>query len=163
MPDLIKRIAACLLLSSACNACAADRGPSFTLSATAERVDGRPMLRMSLSYEGSEPVSIYKSSLPWGSRQSMVLVLADSRPAGEILPKDLLIDDPDHDRVKITKGAKLEGEIDLQQWFPSLSKHLSVNDVIAFWSYTPQPVGKRAESALMGQVVIPQTSSSPAK
>ena len=110
-------------------------------------------LRITLRSGSKTAARIYRSSLPWGNRYSMVF--AGVTPRGEPLTQDLPIDDPGPTQVTVEPKSSLSGDIDLQRVFTDLDKELKKSEVIVFWAYkAPDGLGIPRWSG--GWVLIPQ-------
>src|ERR1035437_754926 len=110
-------------------------------------------LRVTLRSGSETAVRMYRSSLPWGNRYSMVF--AGVTPSGEPLKQRFPIDDPGPTQVTVEPKNSLSGEIALQRIFEDLDTVLKKSDVLVFCAYkAPDGLGFPRWSG--GWVLIPQ-------
>src|SRR5262249_55580997 len=97
--------------------------------------------------------------LPWGNRYSMVAVAVGLRSVGGFTLREVFpIDDPVPTEITIRSGDVLEGDVPLNDRFPTLPEEIKKRDVIVFWSYQLL-FGSRKEAAsnrVSGYVMIPR-------
>jgi hypothetical protein len=118
---------------------ASQSGPKVLVDVSLKEYSaGRCVLRVSVRYVGDKEISIYESSLPWKNTYSMVVVAAT--PSGQVLRRELPIDDPGPATMALKPGDLLQGEIDLLKRFAGLAAALRKGDVIIFWSYQLWPI-----------------------
>jgi hypothetical protein len=91
------------------------------------------ILRVELKSGAENRVTIYKSRLPWGSAYGMILLAV--KPDGQIIKKELPVDDPSPNQVSLNPKESLKGEIDLRKIFRGLDEALRQSDIQLFWAY----------------------------
>lgn len=131
-------------------------GRSQTMPAGIQVVTDRDnpfMLRVELRSGADTRVTIYKSRLPWGSAYSMILVAV--MPDGQIVNKELPVDDPTPVQVSLDAKELIKGEIDLRKVFRGLDKVLKKSDVQLFWAYEA-PEELRIPRWSGGWILIPK-------
>ena len=95
--------------------------------------------------------------LPWGQRQS-VMVVAAERKSGAPLKEATQIDDiflsP---KVNLKPGETLSGDIDLSHYVANIGQKLNSTDLVLFWYYNSQgvagPLGQYG-----GWLILPRMS-----
>jgi hypothetical protein len=98
---------------------------------------GEYVLDVIVSYQGREPISVGKASLPWGDRDSMeLLAVAIQDDAGVALARreHLVIRDL-FDVYEVHVNERRSGLVWVSDQFPTLRRALEDHDVIVFWSY----------------------------
>lgn len=95
--------------------------------------DNPLMLKVDLRSGSETRVTIYKSRLPWGSAYSMILVAV--MPDGEMVKKELSVDDPSPEQISLNPKESVKGEIDLRKIFRGLDAMSQKSDVQLFWAY----------------------------
>ncbi|MEA2718378.1 MAG: hypothetical protein QOJ39_242 [Candidatus Eremiobacteraeota bacterium] len=118
-----------------------------------------PRLFVTLTNQSREDLVTYEHSLPWRSAYAMMVVAVETDPAGTPLERTLPVDDPGPGTVTVKPGETLHGEIPLAPRFPSLSGALAKRDVLAFWAYRFQPVGKQPLPWVAGHVVLERVTA----
>lgn len=113
-------------------------------------------LEIHLEYYGKDQVAIYRSNLPWGIRDSLLLVPIVLDPIKTRLEEAQYIDDPRPEQLILNPGDKLSGTVRLLNRFPDLGKVAQERDVIIFWSYQLRPIEGQAFQRLSGAVMIPR-------
>lgn len=147
------------LAASALVACASVHAEDRFELRIAEAQQGSNRITLELTYRGADAASLYKASLPWENRYSIVLVAADASPHGATLKKEFLIDDPDSGKVAMVNAQILSGSIDLTDWFPELPDRRSKGDILLFWSYEPKSVKGVRYERISGVLTLPQQAS----
>jgi hypothetical protein len=135
--------ALCVLLTSGVSLVAADRPltrPRLRLKVDVQRSAHEVTLKMRLTHTYERSIHISESDLPWGNPQSMVLLAAKAKGAGESLERMRRIDDPGPAIITWDPGVELKGQVVLNDRFADLSKALQEADVLVFWSYRLQSV-----------------------
>jgi hypothetical protein len=100
-------------------------------------------------------VSVYESDLPWGVRDSLVLVSVCLDGTKSLVPEVDYFDDPSPNRLKLQPGEVLSGSIGLARRFPTLRDCLLRSDALIFWSYQLEPIGSDTPfQRLSGGVLI---------
>jgi hypothetical protein len=116
----------------------------------------RVTLRLSVTNLSKSPEEFVTSFLPWGIRDSIVLVAVTDSADAEELPSALPIDDPGPEHTLLQPGQTIRGNIDLVKRFPSLPEMLHKHGVIIFWSYTPWSTDGGDLNRSTGAVIIPK-------
>jgi hypothetical protein len=86
--------------------------------------DEECMIDLELTNTSGSALELYTHSLPWCGQYSMVLVAADTFPAGNVLARPAIIDDPGVAFTTLKPGKSLQGEIQLASRFPDIIKAL---------------------------------------
>lgn len=96
-----------------------------------------PQLDVCLRNNGTAPVEVTWSTLPWGSRYSMFLVAAPRREAGsKVLHSPGAFEEPGFGPDQtIQPKRQLCGSIRLARRFPDLARTLQTGEVLLFWEY----------------------------
>jgi hypothetical protein len=117
-------------------------------------VAGQPTLRVSLKNTGNQPLTMYRSALPWGNRYSIAMLAAppNAQPLELVFP----IDDPSVDEVEVKPGESLTGTIRLSMFFRAVGTALEKASVTVLWSYQLRTVDDKLSQRIAGQVVLPQ-------
>lgn len=113
-------------------------------------------LRVELVYTGDAKISVNDTDLPWGFRDSLLLVLVVLDEERTKLPETYYIDDPIENVITLKAGDKRSGTIYLYNRFPALTSAAKDHDLLLFWSYELVPVDGPALPRLSGAVVIPR-------
>jgi hypothetical protein len=113
-------------------------------------------LLASLENDGPKSIELYKANLPWGIRDSIVLVAVCLDGKKEVIPAVDYIDDPGPGTVSMRPGEKVSGVIGLETRFPTLSMCLKRSDAVVFWSYRLSTISANSQERLSGGVVIPK-------
>lgn len=110
-------------------------------------------LHVTLMSRSESRVTVYRSSLPWGNRYSMILVAV--LPSGKSLKKELIVDDPTLEQIALDPNKSISGDINLQNVFRDLNASVTMSDVQLFWAYqAPEELGIPRWSG--GWILIPQ-------
>jgi hypothetical protein len=112
-------------------------------------------LRVSLRSSAKIRTRVYKSQLPWGLRDSIILV--GVRPNGEYVEQWPIAGDPTPEEVLVKPNEELTGDIDLTHVFKNLDTVLQQSDVHLFWAYAP-PKGLGLPKWSGGWVLMPRTA-----
>jgi len=133
----VSRISGRLIFVVALVVCSAihGRGEQQTSAVIVELSGQKPLtLRITVHSKAAAQVTLYSYKLPWGSRNSMILmpVNSDRECVGN---KYFAIDDPSTERVTIGPNGTLSGELDLKTVLPDIQKSLKESDVHLFWAY----------------------------
>ena len=134
-------VALALLLGIAASEAAVARHDVQLLFASKSLSDGDVALHIELQYHGTKPVSIYKSDLPWGIRDSLLLVAVCLDATKSVIPAVTYIDDPSPGTLELKPGQKVQGTILLKRRFPTLPECLREKEALIFWSYQLSPIG----------------------
>jgi hypothetical protein len=125
----------------AANCFAAAARPDIELSVfEAPRATGDVFLQIDLQNHGASPLTIYRSALPWGVRDSLLLVAICLDGSKTVLEPANYIDDPSPEQMQLVAGQKLSGTIALGRRFPDLRKCLQRRNALIFWSYELAPI-----------------------
>jgi hypothetical protein len=96
----------------------------------------RPLqLRMSLRSHAKARTTIYKSDLPWGIRDSIILVAVKRN--GEYVEQLRLADDPSPQRISVDPNQVLTGMVDLTEALRDIAVLTRKSDINMFWAYAP--------------------------
>lgn len=116
-----------------------------------------PVLNVAITNRDKETISLYAADLPWGVRQSLMLVPITTDHEMNRVPEALYIDDPGPGQVVIRPAQTISGTIQLTRRFPELPRVLKEREVVLFWSYVAKlPTGARTKRS-SGGIVIPRT------
>lgn len=115
-------------------------------------------LAMTLKNLGREPIKLYKASLPWGIKSSLVMVVATNAPDPEIVSPALYFDDPGPGTITFQPSETATGKIDLQHRFPTLWQALEKRDLVVFWSYQMPLVDGGLTSRVGGSLLLSKES-----
>lgn len=115
-----------------------------------------PKLRVRVTNTSDTALDAYEASLPWRTVYSMILVAVSTDPAGTVLERSLPIDDPGPGTITLRPGQALEGDVALERRFPGFVQAQAARDVLVFWSYRFQPIGRPALPWRGGFVVFPR-------
>lgn len=114
----------------------------------------RISLQITLRPDIQHALQVPANELPWGSRDSMVVVAAIT--GGRCLRTMRPIEDPPFSQTTIEPNSLLKGEIDLQTLFPDLRSVLKQSDVQLFWAYE-SPVALHIPRWSGGWILIAKT------
>jgi hypothetical protein len=110
-------------------------------------------LHVTLRSRAETSVSIFKWRLPWGTRNTMILVAV--KPDKNYLTRNFPVDDPVPERVSIEPNESLSGDVSLEKAFAGLGDALKKSDVNLFWAYqAPEELHINRWSG--GWILIPQ-------
>jgi hypothetical protein len=112
-----------------------------------------PVLHMTIRSRAEARVSFYKWRLPWGNRNTMILVAVT--PDRNYLTRNFPVDDPTPERISIEPNESLSGDVSLEKAFTGLDAALKKSEVHLFWAYQPPSelhIGRWAG----GWILIPQ-------
>lgn len=115
------------------------------------------ILDVKLKNTGRAPLVVYRGSLPWASRHSLLLIAVRANVTHDALEERLVIDDPGPEQLEIKPGETLTGEILLDERFPDLPSAVRKNDVIIFWSYQLKPLNTAPLERMGGWLLIPKS------
>ncbi len=123
--------------------------------------DGKKKLNLSVSITNDdvEPLLVYDSSLPWGTRTSLLLIAVKAGPRQENIKEALFIDDPKTGETVINPGDSVRGKIDLTRRFPEIEYVLETHDVIVFWSYRLVTKDGKMADRISGGFSIPKSEN----
>lgn len=139
-----------LLLLSAIPAGAQKTHPGIDIKLSAQK----PLwLRVTLRSFSQTRTTIYKSDLPWGLRDSIVLIAVN--PHGECLDQLLIAGDPTPEKISLNPAESVSGDIDLTEVFKDLDVAVRKSDILVFWAYqAPEGLGLPHWSG--GWILIPK-------
>lgn len=140
----------CLLLFAVLPGKAEDAQAGITV-----RLNAKTPLRLQLSVRSFAKVqtTIYRSDLPWGIRDSIVLIAV--RPNGEYLEQNPIADDPSPEKVSLGPNESITGEIDLSRVFKKIDTATMESDILLFWAYEA-PKGLALPRWSGGWLLLPQ-------
>jgi hypothetical protein len=113
-------------------------------------------LRVELVYNGDRAIEIDESELPWGFRDSLLLVPVVLNRDRTRLPESYYIDDPTEKSLTLAPGDTLVGTIYLFNRFPDLTAAAATDDVLLLWSYELRPLDGPSLPRVSGGMVIPK-------
>jgi hypothetical protein len=116
----------------------------------------RIALELTLRNPGLVPLDLFAADVPWGTRQSLMLVPVTNDRETRRIDEALYIDDPKPGQVSVKAGGQLSGIVDLSRRFPTLLEVLKTREVIVFWSFQPTPVNGTPLDRTSGAVVLPK-------
>jgi hypothetical protein len=115
-------------------------GQPLSVQVSVRAVATGPRLAFVVKNVSDEPVTLEEWRLPWGQRQSVVVIAAE-RKSGAPLKQATLIDDVfQSPKVTINPGKSLSGEIDLTHYVADIDSKLRKTDLILFWYYNSRGV-----------------------
>lgn len=127
----------------------------ITVDVTITSLVPDPKLLVRLTNLSANPLTVYKSSLPWGNRYSMIVVAVRVAGVNEVLPTPPVIDDPGPDRLVIGAGETLSGEINLAHRFANFTSGAGgKGDLLLFWSYQLTTVDHQASERVGGWLQV---------
>ena len=110
-------------------------------------------IRVSIRSRSGTPVTFYKSLLPWGNRNS--LILEAITPDGHCVQRFFAIDDPGFEKVTLNPTESLTGNINLRDYFKDIDGALKKSELQLFWAYkAPEELNIGRWSG--GWILIPQ-------
>ena len=130
-------------------------GAQKTRTGVDVRLSTRAPLRLQVSLRSlaKTRATIYKSDLPWGLRDSIILVAV--KPNGEQLDQWPIAGDPGPEKISLSPNHSVSGEIDLTGVFKNLEVAVTRSDIQVFWAYqAPRGLGLPHWSG--GWLLIPQ-------
>jgi hypothetical protein len=104
----------------------------LTLSARQVSANGG-LVRLTLTNTGTKSIELQRSDLPIFQRT--LLAVGVDASTDEPLIKRFLLETAPPGRIQIPAGAAVTEDLDLSNWFPSLSAVLRANDVVVLWRY----------------------------
>jgi len=90
-------------------------------------------LHMTLWCRAETRVTFAKWRLPWGNRNSMILVAVT--PGKEYIVRNFPVDDPSYEKVSLEPNESLSGDVSLQKAFTGLDVALKKSEIHLFWAY----------------------------
>lgn len=125
------------------------------LNASARLADGF-QLEFTVTWTGKEELRLPEADLPWGTVNSTVIVAVTA--AGDVLPRELPIDDPGPGTAVLRPGVPSQGRVQLLRLYPQLKRLSSQTEVIVFWSYRPRGIAKIGRTGGWVRVGGPQAA-----
>jgi hypothetical protein len=139
----------------------ATMNPAVEVTVTA--VDApEPRLHVRLTNTSGVALETYEHALPWRGVYSLLVVAVKTDPAGSVLERTLPIDDPGAGTVTVMPGQALEGDVLLTNRFPGFEQARADKDLLVFWGYRFQPLGRAPLPWSGGFVLFPRATSGPA-
>jgi hypothetical protein len=158
---MINRRCASGLFSAICalalSANASDLPSSMSVRVSLEKRSPHPSLKFELSNNSATVLIIGESSLPWSSRECLLIVGA-SKKEGTLPGRYAIEDRVLEDRVVIKPGVTLAGEIQLDEFVTDLEHALRKSDVQIFWYYEPYAHNGQSLGKYGGWVPISETN-----
>ena len=111
-------------------------------------------IELTLEYSGEQVIDVYKNSLPWGNRYSLILVAVKADAIGTLVPQQQVINDPSPSTIAIQPGDRLTGEINLNERLVGLDEALKTSDVIVFWNYEMRTIESVVAPRIGGWLLI---------
>jgi hypothetical protein len=111
---------------------------------TSARLADDFQLEFTVTWTGKEDLRLYEAALPWGTVYSAVIVAVTAE--GEVLRRELPIDDPGPTVAVLRPGVPSKGRVQLLRVYPQLKRISSQTEVILFWSYRPGGIAKVGRS-----------------
>jgi len=142
--------AAMVLLFSATSMGNEGTSPDVQAELTTERP---PSLHMTVRSRAETRVSFFKWKLPWGNRNTMILVAV--KPDKNYLTRNFPVDDPSPEQVTMEPNESLSGDVSLEKAFTGFDSALKKSDVHLFWAYQP-PAELKIGRWAGGWILIPQ-------
>ena len=121
--------AAFFVLSIACGG-AETTSPDIQVELTRQNP---PSLHVTIRSRAETRVSFWKWRLPWGNRNTMILVALTSDR--NFITRNIPVDDPSPERVSLEPNESLSGEVSLDKAFSGLDAALKKSDINLFWAY----------------------------
>jgi hypothetical protein len=113
----------------------------LSVEVTAKSTPAGPALTFVVRNVSTNPVTLEEWRLPWGQRQSVVVVAAEPK-SGAPLKEVTLIDDVfSSPKVTIKPGDSLSGDIDLTHYVADIDKKSRTTDLLVFWYYNSHGAG----------------------
>jgi hypothetical protein len=92
-------------------------------------------LRITVRSLAKTRATIYKSDLPWGLRDSIILVAV--LPNGESLEQNVISGDASIEKISLESNESVSGGINLKNVFKNLDVAIRKSDIHLFWAYRP--------------------------
>jgi hypothetical protein len=110
-------------------------------------------LNVTIWSRAEKRVTFAKWRLPWGNRNSMILVAVT--PGKEYIVRNFPVDDPSYEKVSLDPNESLSGEVSLEKAFTGLGAALKKSDIHLFWAYEA-PEELHIAHWAGGWILIPQ-------
>ena len=130
-------------------------GGSETPSGIQVELDSQKSLSLHVTVwsRAEKRVTFAKWRLPWGNRNSMILVAVT--PGKEYIVRNFPVDDPSFEKVSLDPNESFNGEVNLEKAFTGLDAALKKSDIHLFWAYeAPKELHLAHWSG--GWILIPQ-------
>ena len=124
-----------LVLSLGLAPIASEAEQAIPVQLTVTQIGEQARLKVSVTNQSKNDLTLYKSELPWGNRYSMIVVAVSLGGNNEVVSIVGLIDDPGPGTTVIHSGETISGEIDLARRFPQQWPGVSDKPLLVFWSY----------------------------
>jgi hypothetical protein len=115
---------------------------------------GEVALQFKLINTGRRPLKLFKSYLPWGILDSIILVAVTNDASVTRIDEALYIDDPGPETITIAPSKEVTGTVDLVKRFPNLLKMLHDHSVIVFWSYQTTSVDGGQSNRVSNSILL---------
>ena len=156
MPSRMERISNCLVVAVMALVFSATSLGNETTSPDiqVELSSQKPLsLHVTVHSRAEKQVSLFKWRLPWGTRNTMILVAV--KPDKNYVTRNFPVDDPAPERVLIEPNETLSGDVSLEKAFTGLDDALKKSDIHLFWAYqAPEELKIGRWSG--GWILIPQ-------
>jgi hypothetical protein len=113
-------------------------------------------LHIRLKNNGPTLLSIYEPELPWGRRESIVIVAVLADGTNAVMKESDYIHDPNRFTLELKPGEITEGQVPLNVRFEDLPDVVEKHDVIIFWSYQLQLKDGKRLKRQGGWLLIPK-------
>jgi hypothetical protein len=110
-------------------------------------------LHITIRSRAKTQATFYKSRLPWGNYNSMMLIAVT--PGEHFVKRGYPVDDPSPEKISMEPNEEQSGELNLQMRLIGLDATLKKSDIYLFWAYEP-PNELNLPRRLGGWVLIPQ-------
>lgn len=112
-------------------------------------------LQFTLRNIGSKGLTFSTVELPWGRRESLLLVAVTNDMDASILRPALPVSDLfGGGRVEVAPASKTQGTVDLVERFPDLQTVRSKREVIVFWAYQAETAAEDGPTRQFGGFVL---------
>ena len=92
-------------------------------------------LDFAIRNRGRDAISAFRSSLPWASRDALILVAVTTGPRPECMREIFFVQDPIPDVVRVGHGETIAGRVFLKDRFLGWREALERTDIVVFWSF----------------------------
>lgn len=115
--------------------------------------DDRLILKGTLTNISSAPFSVYRHSLPWGNRYSIILVVVEAKFPHKEIQQSFPFDDLGTTKAfDVMPMEKLSGDIRIADFCPTIEKELGNGDLYILWRYQLRTVDGRSSPVLTGTI-----------
>ena len=134
--------------------------PAIASTVKFERLEpGGWVLKVAVTNRSAGSVSIAHDSIPWETRDAIILVAVTADYRQAVLEQSHAIEDPAPGSLDIGAGETIRGTIRLERRFPTLQATLRDRSVIVFWSFKLEMSAGGALDRANGAVVLPPAGS----